>query len=150
LPASESLESVVRGLVELFNRRDWDAFADRVHPRFEFHSVIMSMIRGPDSSERVYRGFDGLKGWAADVDDAFEAVMLDTLEIEAVGPAGVFELARFRARGRGSGAPVTLDFVRVWEFEGRQVRRIRAYKDVDEGRSAAAELENAPRQVPGS
>jgi hypothetical protein len=60
------------------------------------------------------------------------------------------EVARLVARGRGSRIPTHLDFARLWEFEGGLVRRIRTYRDVEEGRRAPAELEDAAGEVPGT
>ena len=121
-----------------------------MHPEFEFHSEIMSMVRGPGSEQRVYRGLAGLRDWTDDIDDAMEDTHISTAEVEVLGPQAALEFARLVARGRGSGVPVTLDFARLWEFEDGMVRRIRSFRDVDEGRRAAEELRDAPGEVPGA
>jgi ketosteroid isomerase-like protein len=147
---ADRLEAEIRRLVELYDGRDWDSFEDVVHPRFEFHSEIMSMVRGPGSERRVYHGLAGLREWTDDIDDALEDTHIETVAVETLGPEAALELAHLGARGRGSGVPVILDFVRVWEFEDGRVRRIRSYRDVDEGRRAAEELRDAPGEVPGA
>ena len=145
----EQLEAEIRRLVELYDTRAWDAFENEIHPEFEFHSEIMSMVRGPGSGRRIYHGLAGLKDWTDDIDDAMEDTHIETTAVEVLGSAAALELARLVARGRGSGVPVSLDFARVWEFEDGRVRRIRSYRDVDEGRRAAEELRDAPGEVPG-
>jgi hypothetical protein len=146
---AESPEEAVRRLVELYNQRAWDVFEKDIHPAFEFESVIMSMVLGPGSDQRVYHGLAGLRRWTADIDEAFDEVRFESLELSRLGQTAAFELARLVARGRGSRIRTDLDFARLWEFEGGLVRRIRTYRDVEEARRAAAELEDAAGEVPG-
>ena len=145
---AESPEQAVRRLVPLYNERDWAAVEGEIHPDFEFESVIMSTVLGPGSDDRVYRGFEGLRRWTSEIDEAFDEVRFETQSLASVGVDAAFELARIVARGRGSGIPTTMEFARLWEFSDGLVRRIRTYRDIDEGRRAAAELGNAPGEVP--
>jgi ketosteroid isomerase-like protein len=143
-----SPEELLHRLMNLFNERDWEHFEALVHPEFEFDSVIMSMVRRPASKR--YRGWGGFQEWLEDVSDAFEEFRFDSVEVRALGPDAVFEHSRLSGRGRGSGIAVDYEFVRIVEFEDGLLRRIRTYADIDDGRRAAAEFEDAPGEVPGA
>ncbi len=145
-PPEELLHRVMR----LFNERSWEEFEALVHPEFEFDSVIMTMVRGPASKRSEYRGWTGFRDWLEDVSDAFEDFRFESVEVRPLGPNAVFELSRLSGRGRGSGIAVEYEFVRIVEFEDGLLRRIRTYADIEEGRRAAAELGNAPGEVPGA
>jgi ketosteroid isomerase-like protein len=146
----QSAEELLERLLELFNERDWEAFEALVHPDFEFDSVIHSTFRGPASKGARYRGLAGLREWLEDIIDAFDDFRFQSLEVRPLGPDAVFELSRLTGRGRGSGIAVEYDFVRIAQFTDGLLRRIRTYADIDEGRRAAAELGNAPGEVPGA
>ena len=149
MPAGRTPEETVRRLLERFSVRDWDGTAELTHPDFEFDSALVAMIRGTPDKSIAGRGFAALRAWLEDIDDAIDGLAFETLELEAVGPAAVFELTRVRGVGRGSGIRVDQVIARIWEFEGELIRRMRSYLDPDEGRAAAAELEDAAGEVPG-
>ncbi|HEX2128888.1 MAG TPA: nuclear transport factor 2 family protein [Solirubrobacterales bacterium] len=110
----------------------------------------MSMVRGPASKERKYRGWDGFREWLDDVVDAFEDIRFESAEVAPLGPNAIFEVSRLAGHGRGSGIAIEYEFARIAEFEDGLLRRMRTYADIEEGRRVAAELNHdAPGEVPG-
>lgn len=119
-----------QAVVDALNARDFDALAELVGPDTEFHSTI-AIETG------IYRGVDGVKQWADDVDATWEDFRIEVLEFHEVGPEQAVAVNRNTGRARSSGIP--LDDLRgtvlTWR-DGRPWRNV-VYSDPDEAFRAA-------------
>ncbi len=96
---------VVRRGYEAFNRGDFDAAVERVHPEIEFF---------PAGDQAPLRGVDALRAWMEP--DAFESQQLQPREFRVQGN-NVLVRSYARARGAGSGIEMDLEFWVLWTFD---------------------------------
>jgi ketosteroid isomerase-like protein len=124
----EELIERLRGAFEAFNRGDYDAAMDWVHPEVVF--VTLS----PGRTER--RGAQALRAWMEP--DAFESQESEPREVEIAGHKALIH-QHTRARGAGSGIEMETGSWAVWTFDddGR-VTRIENYLEHDEERARGA------------
>jgi ketosteroid isomerase-like protein len=121
---SQANVDMVRRMNAAFNRRDRDAaFAD-----FHADAEWIDQMHAPDAPERL----TGIPALLANWDrweDAFDDF---TAEIEEYIDAGesIVAVARWRAKGKGSGLALDLRTVGVYEFaDGKIVRVTISYTD---------------------
>jgi ketosteroid isomerase-like protein len=93
--ARESIE-IVRAAIEAWNRGDLDAWIGAWDERAEFLTLRAR------SKERVYRGHDGLRRFAAEIAEDWDEVRFEVDEIRGAGEQ-VVALGRLRARPRAGG-----------------------------------------------
>ena len=110
--------------MDAINSRDFDAL-DRMPfaPDFEFRSVIAI------SEGDVYVGMDGLRRWAAAVDETWSDFRADPVEFrEAPGDRAVVV---FHATGRAqaSGVPLDVRNAQVWMWRDGRLCRVDAYSN---------------------
>jgi ketosteroid isomerase-like protein len=126
-----SQEEIARRGYEALNRRDIEAWLEFFHADVEAHDLPTI----PDAPVR--RGHDDLRKW---VEMMGEVWTEDShYEVKEVKAAGDFVVAAVRthAWGRGSGAPIEIDFFQVFEMRDQKVQRMWAYFDEDEALEAA-------------
>jgi ketosteroid isomerase-like protein len=110
---------------EAWIRGNLDAFFERCHPEFEWHTphfqdwLESKVIRGRDRA-RQFLEDDWLGSW-----DSYEASVDDV--VDAGGHVLVFW--RQRMTGRGSGAPVHFDSAQVWTVQDGLILRIENYTE---------------------
>jgi ketosteroid isomerase-like protein len=112
VPEDELIERLRRGY-EAFNRGDYEAATEWVHPDVVFVSL------SPGRTE--HRGAEALRTWMEP--DAFESQVSEQIEIEIVrNRALICQLTR--ARGAGSGIEMEVKSWAVWSFDddGRVIR----------------------------
>ena len=80
-------------------------------PELEVHSVL---------TQRVYRGFDEVREWIAEIDDQFGDWELSIEEISRIGPDRLLGVGRIHGRGRRSG--IDLDEPAAWIIDVRNGR----------------------------
>jgi ketosteroid isomerase-like protein len=97
-----------RRALEAFNSRDVEAFVAYIDPSAEYHPVLAAV-----SGVTIYHGHEGVRTWFRD----FEDVWGKEVHVE---PQAYFDLGEqtllfyvLRARGRQSGAEVTMRFTQV-------------------------------------
>src|SRR4051812_27362602 len=93
--SQENVEIVRRGF-EHANRRDLDGFLSYLDPEFELRSAVVGGAEG-----NVYRGPDGVREWLANLDETFEELINEPIELRDLGDR-VLAFGRIRARGRES------------------------------------------------
>jgi ketosteroid isomerase-like protein len=121
------VEELVRGVAAALNARDFEALAEfPLDPGFEFRSLIS------DSEGSVYRGFDGLREWAANVDEVFEDFRFDILEVRPASEDAAVVMLRITGRARGSGAPFDERNAQVWLWRDGRLWRNEAYSNPDD------------------
>ena len=119
--SENELRSRLHSGYEAFNRGDYEAATEWVHPDVVFIS--------PGAITEL-RGAEAVRAWMEP--DAFESQVSEPGEIEIAGNRALFH-QRTRARGAGSGIEMEVGSWAVWTFddEGR-VTRMETYFDHDE------------------
>ena len=121
----------MRQVMDAINARDFDALASvPFDEEFEFHSRI-SVSEGD-----TYRGMDGLREWAADVDEVFEDFHAAVTEVQAADDRAVV-VFHVTGRARGSGVPLDVRLAQVWTWREGKLWRNVAYSDREEAMRAA-------------
>jgi ketosteroid isomerase-like protein len=123
---------VVRGAVDAFNRGDFDAVVELLHPEIEV--IRLGGLPTVTGSEAAF----GLM-----LPDAFEAQQLVIDEIRVEGDV-VMISGPFHARGSGSGIELSRDSHSVFWIEDGVIRRMGTYLERDDA-LAAAEFADANR-----
>ena len=124
---------VFKRAVDAYNRRDVDAFLSEFDPAVEWHPLIQVMF-GQES--RVYRGHEDIRHFMREVDEAFDAVQLECLEIRDLGER-IVVVGRLRARGKASGAETESAIAWVVDFKAGKVIWMRDYLDPNDALGAA-------------
>src|SRR5262245_28321482 len=95
----------IRRAYEAFNRDDFDAALELVHPKIEW---------GRAGTEAPLRGVDAVRAWMEP--DAFESM---SVELEEMVEEGNRILVRQRARGRGAGSGIEMEMKLffLWTFD---------------------------------
>jgi ketosteroid isomerase-like protein len=122
----EIIETLHRGY-DAFNRGDFDAAAELIHPDVVF-------IR--PGGQPPLRGGEAFRGWMEP--DAFESQTSEPRQVEVAGQKALVHQHTV-ARGAGSGLEMGIDSWAVWTFdESRRVIRVEAFlgHEEDEARRA--------------
>lgn len=103
------------------------------HPEAEFDLGQMAL---PD--EKVWRGpqgiIDGWQRWLGQWDD----YRFTASNLEQRGDDCIVADIHAEARGRGSGAPISIDHVQTWTVRGARFFRINVYRDREEALEAVS------------
>jgi ketosteroid isomerase-like protein len=86
--------------MEAFNRRDAESFLAFLPSDCEWRPFFTGDVEGG-----VFRGHDGIGAWFAELDELFEDIHAEVLEVRDLEDR-VVVLGTLRGRGRGSGALV--------------------------------------------
>ena len=134
---SEANLELTRRAYDAFNRRDWTAFAELMHPDIEVQSRLVAM-------EGSYRGEEGLRRWR---DAIMENIPDYTVEPDEVRDLGEITLMRSHGRGHGvaSGTPVVDPFWQAIEWRDGQCVWWRNCSTEDEALEAIADRTTARR-----
>jgi ketosteroid isomerase-like protein len=120
LPEDELLRRLRAGY-EAFNRGDYDATVQWIHP-----DVVYV---GPGGISEL-KGMEALRAWMEP--DAFEDEKSEPLEVEIEGNRALIR-QNTRARGAGSGIEMEVDSWGVWTFDDQgRVTRIEIYLESEE------------------
>ena len=123
--SQENVE-LVRKLNDAFKAKDMEAFVAEHHPDVEI-VVLRSEIEGP------YRGHYGVRRMAADGFEADLEVCID--ELTDLGGDRVLVLGHQHATVRG--APWAHVLAEIYEIEAGKVKRLQAFRTVEEALEAA-------------
>jgi limonene-1,2-epoxide hydrolase len=116
---------VVRGAIEAFNRGDFDAVIELIHPEIEVIRLGgLPTISGRDAAFGLM------------VPDAFDSQELVIDEIRIEGDV-VLVSGPFHARGAGSGIELHRESHSVFWLEDGLIRRMGTYFELDEALAAA-------------
>jgi ketosteroid isomerase-like protein len=85
----------------------------------------------------VYRGHDGVREFLVMVNEAFEGLVYELVELIEVDEDRALALLRAAGRGKGSGVEVEMDAGHIWTLRGDEAVRLEAYADHDSARAAA-------------
>lgn len=126
------MEQPIRQIIEAVNARDFEILEGLpLHPEFEFNSLI-SIAEGT-----TYVGIDGLRKWAADLDEVFEDFRVLILEVRPAGDDAAVVTMRVTGSAKSSGAPFDERNAQVWRWRDGLLWRNDAYSNPDEALRAA-------------
>lgn len=120
----ENVELVER-LIDAFNRRDVEAFAEITTPDFEWLTSMMA-VEG-----EIFRGREGIETYFNRMRDAWDEFRGLTDEVRDLGERVLWR-GRLEGRGRVSGVPVNAPLDILFDFHGGKISRMHSYLDHDE------------------
>ena len=121
MPSPLTLEEVrahADALIRALNARDFDAIAGSEYfdeDRSEFRSAIAT------SEGEVYRGIDGLRHWAANVDETWDDFRIEIVDLQRADPDRTLPVLHATGRAKASGVPLDLQTAQVWTWDERGV-----------------------------
>jgi ketosteroid isomerase-like protein len=128
----ENVEAFERA-IEAYNRRDIDAFLEPIDPEVELQGALQALL---ESEAKVYRGYEGVRQWVRDIDEALANIRLELPEIHDLGDRLV-AIGRLSARGQASGAETESPFGCVLEWKNGKATRVVSFLDRKEALEAA-------------
>jgi ketosteroid isomerase-like protein len=128
----ENVEAFERA-IEAYNRRDIDAFLEPIDPEVELQGALQALL---ESEAKVYRGYEGVRQWVRDIDEALANIRLELPEIHDLGDRLV-AIGRLSARGQASGAETESPFGCVVEWKNGKATRVVSFLDRKEAIEAA-------------
>ncbi len=123
--------AATRDGIAAFNRGDGEAVAAALHPEVETH--ISERMVNPGTWHGLAGFGEGVGSWT----DAWDGLHFEILEVVAVDDRNVLAHVHQTATGKGSGVPVAMDAVLLFEFDDGRARRFHVYPD---GESAEAAI----------
>jgi ketosteroid isomerase-like protein len=108
-----ALPESVRRAFEVFNDRAWDEVELPEDFVFEAPTDL------PGSG--TYRGLEGLREFAADLEEGFASLRVEPLEIVAAGPGAVVVKTRIIAKGRHTGLDMDREEFHVLTVDSYEV-----------------------------
>src|SRR6478672_3111968 len=108
----------VEAFVAALDARDFDALAAMPrHPDLEFRSAFAVAEGG------VYRGFEGFREWAANVDAVFEDFRSQLVDFRAADDERAVVIVKNTAKARASGVTLDERSGQVWTWRDGLVWR---------------------------
>jgi ketosteroid isomerase-like protein len=127
--SQENVE-VVRRVVAVLNSGDFEAIDELVDPSWEWHSAVEAPGAG------VYRGRDAVKAFGYEFVEQWQEYRLE-VERLIESDDRVLVLARVRARGKGSGAPIDRFIAYLNTLRNGKLLRTQVLLDRDKALEAA-------------
>ena len=124
----KQLEDVYAGL----NSGDVDRALAHVAPDVEIVTSGAFLDEGA-----VYRGHEGVREFLAMVNESFDRLLYEPVEMTDLDDGRVLSLVRVTGRGKGSGVEVEMDAGHIWTLRGDKALRLEAYADHESARAAA-------------
>jgi ketosteroid isomerase-like protein len=126
-PNVEFTREGFEAVLDALNARDFDALAALLGPAVEFNSVVAA-AEGAGS----YRGIDGLRKWAEDVDAVWEDWHQEVVDYRVVSNNQAVVVIRATGRARASGVPLDTRTGNVLTWPPGGGSLLRAYSDPHE------------------
>jgi len=121
---------LVRRLVDAFNERDTEEFAQITTDDFEWSTSVMA-VEG-----EVFLGREGIETYFSRMREAWDEFKAEMDSYRDLGER-VFISGQIEARGRGSGAPVVAPLDILYDFRDGKISRMCSFLDHDEAMRAA-------------
>jgi ketosteroid isomerase-like protein len=122
----ERAEQMLRDGYEAFNRGDYDAAAENLHPEVSFARV--------SDVERTLEGREAVRGNMEP--EVWEKQLVEVHGTEAIGECVVVDTT-FHAEGRGSGIELHQDGFHLWRIRDGKGASFEFFLDRDEAVAAA-------------
>ena len=126
------LAADLRAGYDAFNRADWDAWFDWLHPDIEMRESFL----GPD--QQIYRGRDGVRQWLASAGEGLRDVRFVLHDVFELGPETVVVDVEAVGRGTASGVEVRARLAHLIRLRDGKVALLAAYPSVHHAQMAAA------------
>ena len=127
--SQENVE-LVRRAYDAWDRRDFEAMSDLLHPDFELD--LTARVLNPDR----YVGVEGLRRFVDELGETWDDMGLEPEEFIDAGDQVVVPILA-RLRGRGSGLSLQDRIVQVWSVREGKAERVQVFTDRDEAFRAA-------------
>ena len=128
---SEENVEILRGLIEAWNRQDFEAVLGYVDPEIDFNPGLL-----PPGEDTEYRGRKGVMDWIRNVNDAWEEVSVEPGERIVVASDRLLAIDRWRFEGR-DGIQVEEELPTAFTFRDGLIVRVDGYTDTAEALEAA-------------
>jgi ketosteroid isomerase-like protein len=131
--SKESVD-VVLELHAAVTRRDLDGVLSLAHPEVEYRSAIQQAMEGEGS---VFRGLEGIRRWFGELQDLYEYIESDVLEVHDFGERVAIA---FVVRGRGAGSGIVLEqpLAQVVTVRGGKIVEVCDFFSLEEALAAAS------------
>jgi ketosteroid isomerase-like protein len=129
--SQENVE-IVRAVHASINRGDLDGVLSRWHPEAEYRAAIQQAVEGEPG---VFRGHDGIRRWWRDLQDHWEDVNTEVLEVRDLGERLVVVFV-VRGRGKSSGVAIETPLAQVVTVRELKVIEARDYRSRQEALEA--------------
>jgi ketosteroid isomerase-like protein len=127
--SQENVE-IVKRLLDAFNKRDVDAFAEITTPDFEW-ITSMAAVEG-----EIFRGREGIETYFGRMRDAWEEFLVHVEDYRDLGER-LLCLGRLEGRGLASGVPVSAPLDILYDLRDGRISRMHSYLDHDQALRAA-------------
>jgi ketosteroid isomerase-like protein len=131
---SQANVEIVRHVYEAAARRDSASVLALYDPEVELDNSALAVVGWGGG---VYRGHDGLRNFFREWHEAWETVDYDFDELIDASGEFVISVVSRRARGRASGAEVTLDLALLWTIRDERVVRVVWFSSREDALAAA-------------
>ena len=126
-PGTSNKRRHVQAVIDALNARDFEALHELpFDDEMEYRSAF-AVAEGT-----TYRGVEGLRKWAADVDATWDRLRAEIVEFHGAGDNQAVVIIRLTGIARASGVPLDVRIGQVWTWrEGRMLSNV-VYTDPNE------------------
>ena len=121
---------IVKRLIDAFNERDLDTFAEITTPDFEW-TTSMTAVEG-----EIFWGREGIETYFGRMKDAWDEFLALADSYRDLGDR-VLWLGRLEGRGRSSGVPVSAPLDILYDLRDGKISRMHSFLDHGEALRAA-------------
>jgi ketosteroid isomerase-like protein len=120
-------ETLTRRFVDAYNSRQLEAQIELFDPDIELVPLRAAL------EDTVYRGHDGIRQFARDIDESWSEANIEILELEVRGEQAV-SIGRLRLKGRSSGALTEVTAAASWSVRNERLLRMAYHATVHDAR----------------
>jgi ketosteroid isomerase-like protein len=121
------LETLVRRFVDAYNSRQLEAQIELFDPDIELVPVRAAL------EDTVYRGHDGVKRFARDLEESWSQAHAEILELKVRGEQAV-SIGCLRLTGRSSGAVTEVTGAATWSMRDERLLRMAYHPTLQDAR----------------
>ena len=114
---------VVADVIDAVARQDVARLVELTDPNVEWHSFLAQLSAGG-----VYQGHDGIRQYAADLNDAWDLLQVEDYQAIELGDL-VLLVGELRYRGKGSGLDTRTSVGYLVKFRAGKVLYLRTFRD---------------------
>jgi ketosteroid isomerase-like protein len=131
-PGDSNLELLREGF-EAYNRGELGFVMERAAGDIEVHADVGLVNSG------TYHGRGPFERWMLEWQEAWSEITLEVRGVEEIGDFILVDIYQ-RAVGAGSGVPVEMEIVQLFEIRDGAIARFHLYRDRERARAALREL----------
>jgi ketosteroid isomerase-like protein len=122
------VETLTRRFVDAYNSRQLEAQIELFDPEIELVPVRAVL------EDTIYRGHDGIRRFARDLEESWSEAHVELLELEVRGEQAV-SIGCVRLKGRSSGAVTEVTGAAAWSMRDERLLRMAYHPTVQDARS---------------